>query len=98
MKYLLLLTFVCLGFTAFAQTYRTIDAPIGFLRDEPTVTATILVRLEEKTRVKVLEEISRGWSKVEYIAHSKVHVGYITNHTMSDDAIIRKKRTVAKSE
>jgi uncharacterized protein YgiM (DUF1202 family) len=98
MKNFLLLTFICFSFTAFSQTYRTIDAPIGFLRDEPKVTATILVKLEEKTRVKVVEETSRGWSKVEYTSQARVHVGYITNHTMSDDAIIRKKRTEAKSE
>jgi hypothetical protein len=98
MKKILFLTCMCLNFTAFAQTYRTIDAPIGFLRDEPKVTATILVRLEERTRVKVLEEISRSWSKVEYVSQSKVHVGYITNHTMSDEAIIRKKKNTAKSE
>jgi uncharacterized protein YgiM (DUF1202 family) len=98
MKNALLLTLLCFSFTSFAQTYRTVEAPIGFLRDEPKVTATILVRLEEKTRVKVLEEISRTWSKVEYTSQSKVHVGYITNHTLSDEAIIRKKKPVAKSE
>jgi hypothetical protein len=98
MKNALLLTLLCFSLTGFAQTYRTIDAPIGFLREEPKVTANILVRLEEKTRVKVLEEISRTWSKVEYVSQSKIHVGYITNHTLSDDAIIRKKKPVAKSE
>jgi uncharacterized protein YgiM (DUF1202 family) len=98
MKNILLLTLICFSFSTFAQSYRTIDAPIGFLRDEPKVTATILARLEEKTRVKILEEISKTWSKVEYVSQSKVHVGYITNHSLSDEAIIRKKRPVAKSE
>lgn len=98
MKNLLLLTLICLYTTTFAQTYRIVDAPMGFLRDEPKVTANILVRLEEKTRIKVLEEISRTWSKVEYMSKAKVHIGYITNHTLSDDAIIRKKKTLAKSE
>jgi uncharacterized protein YgiM (DUF1202 family) len=98
MKNILLLTFLCISFTTLAQSYRTVEAPIGFLRDEPKVTATILLKIEEKARVKIIEEISRTWSKVEYVSQSKVHTGYITNHTLSDEAITRKKKPAAKSE
>lgn len=92
MRIIILLTFILLSSLSFGQTYRFVDAPIGFLRDEPKITANILVRLEERTRVKIIEQISRNWSKVEYVYNSRKHVGYITNHTLSEESIIRKKK------
>ena len=98
MKNLFLLTLLFISFNSYAQTYRTVEAPVGFLRDEPRVTANILIKLEEKTRVKIIEVVSKNWSKVEFIANSKVFTGYITNHTLNDDAITRKKNHLAKTE
>lgn len=92
MNIFILLTLLSLSTLGYAQTYRFVDAPIGFLREEPKVTANILIRLEEKTRVKIIEQISRSWSKVEYVYNSKKHVGYITNHTLSEESITRKKK------
>jgi hypothetical protein len=92
----LFVIFTFCSFSAYAQSYRFVDAPIGFLRDEPKVTANILLRIEEKARVKIIEQISRTWSKVEYISGPKVHIGYITNHTLSEESINRKKKTQVK--
>jgi hypothetical protein len=96
MKVFLLLALLFAFTCSYAQTYRFVDAPIGFLRDEPKVTANILIRLEEKTRVRIIEQISRTWSKVEYVYNAQRHVGYITNHTLSEESITRKKKPATK--
>ena len=96
MKKFLLPAFLFLSFSSFAQTYRTVDAPIGFLRDEPKVTANIIFRLEEKTRVRIIEQVNKTWSKVEYKHHSTLLTGYITNHTLNESTIIRKKVLAGK--
>jgi len=96
MKIFLLIIFLFTFSGGYAQTYRFVDAPIGFLREEPKVTANILIKLEEKTRVRIIEQISRTWSKVEYVYNTQKHVGYITNHTLSEESITRKKKPAAK--
>ena len=96
MKVFLILALLFVSSYSYGQTYRFVDAPIGFLRDEPKVTANILIRLEEKTRVRVIEQISRTWSKVEYVYNTQRHVGYITNHTLSEESITRKKKPATK--
>ncbi|QHT69681.1 SH3 domain-containing protein [Rhodocytophaga rosea] len=96
MKVLLLFGLLFALTSSYAQTYRFVDAPVGFLREEPKVTAHIMIRLEEKTRVRIIEQISRTWSKVEYVYNAKRHIGYITNHTLSEESITRKKKPATK--
>ena len=96
-KYLLLIVMMSCWVSTYAQTYRFVDSPIGFLREEPKVTATILIRIEEKARVRIIEQISRTWSKVEYYNGQKVHIGFITNHTLSEESILRNKKPQVKA-
>lgn len=91
MKNLLLLCLLCISFGSFGQIYSTIEAPIGFLRNEPKVTATIIFRLEEKARVRIIEKLNQTWSKVEYKYDSILLIGYITNHTLEHSNILREE-------
>jgi hypothetical protein len=90
MKNLFLLLLICIPFSSFSQSINTIEAPIGFLRDEPKVTATILFRIQENEWVKVIERIDASWSKVEYVQDRKRMVGYITNQTLGETKNISK--------
>lgn len=74
---------------------NSIEAPIGFLRAEPEVTATILYRIQENERVKVVEKINRNWSKIEYVHDRKRMIGYITNQTLGEAKPVAKIRFIA---
>ncbi len=84
MKTTLLLMLLFFPFISFAQNFRTIEAPTGLLREKPEVTAHIIFHIEEKQKVKVLEQTNPHWVKVEYRHKRERIVGYITNQTLSD--------------
>jgi uncharacterized protein YgiM (DUF1202 family) len=96
MKKTLLLMLLFLPFISFAQTFRTIEAPTGLLRDKPEVTAHIIFRIEEKQKVKVLEETNQHWTKVEYRHKKERVVGYVTNQTLSD-ATPKRENLIARN-
>lgn len=96
MKTIVLFIFMCLPVISFAQSINPIEAPIGFLRDEPKVTATILFRIQENELVKVIEKINQYWSKVEYTHGKERMVGYITNQTLGEGKSIPRENSIVK--
>lgn len=88
--FLLLIYFPCI---AFAQK-STIVAPVGFLREEPAITAAIVFKIEENEQVQVLERVNKNWLKVQYRHKNRLLTGYITNHTLGE-APPRRKRLMA---
>ena len=96
MKNLFFVLLTCLPFFSFAQSISTIDAPIGFLRAEPDIMATIVVHIPEKEQVKVLEKINQVWSKVEYVQNRKKIVGYLTNQTLGEVKVTKRNNLAMK--
>lgn len=97
MKKTLLLILILFPFISFAQAYRTIEAPTGLLREQPEVTAHIIFHIEEKQKVKVLEQTNQHWVKVEYRHKRERIVGYITNQTLSD-ASAKRENWIARNQ
>lgn len=97
MKKSLLLMLLFFPFISFAQTFRTIEAPTGLLRDKPEVTAHIIFHIEEKQKVKILEQTNQHWVKVEYRNKRERIVGYITNQSLSD-ASPKRESWIARNQ
>jgi uncharacterized protein YgiM (DUF1202 family) len=97
MKKTLLLMLLFLPFISFAQVFRTIEAPTGLLRNKPQITAPIIFHIQEKHKVKVLEQTNQHWVKVEYRNKGERIVGYITNQTLSDTSS-KRENWIAKNQ
>lgn len=82
MKIAAFLILMCFPFIGFAQNIYIIEAPVGLLRDEPKVTATIIYKIEENEKIKLIEKINQNWSKITYQRDNEWITGYITNQTL----------------
>jgi hypothetical protein len=91
MKLFLLIGLITISFAGFAQQTYVTGVPVCFVREQPEVTAEIIVKLPESTKVTLLRRVDQVWSMIECEEKSIRYVGYILTHTLNEPEETAKK-------